>query len=107
MDRSRGGSAGGEARCSKLKRWVVFSRNKASFLRSGSDLGVNGLSGVESVAASPGTFLSVLQTLCCRFVILCCSLPPNGTLVIRLLLRPIIPFAGKEVNVIDLFESNL
>ncbi|KAL0676993.1 hypothetical protein Bca4012_004974 [Brassica carinata] len=35
------------------------------------DLGVHGLSETESVAASPGAFLTVLQTLCRRFAILC------------------------------------
>ncbi|KAG2268217.1 hypothetical protein Bca52824_062772 [Brassica carinata] len=35
------------------------------------DLEVHGLSETESVAASPGAFLTVLQTLCRRFVILC------------------------------------
>ncbi|KAH0920778.1 hypothetical protein HID58_020796 [Brassica napus] len=34
------------------------------------DLGVHGLSETESVAASPGAFLTVLQTLCRRFAIL-------------------------------------
>ncbi|KAL0814133.1 hypothetical protein Bca101_070576 [Brassica carinata] len=43
---------------------LEISRNKGSFLRSGSDLGVYGSSGLERVAASPGAFLIVLQTLC-------------------------------------------
>ncbi|KAG5395617.1 hypothetical protein IGI04_017431, partial [Brassica rapa subsp. trilocularis] len=46
-----------------------ISRNKVSFLRSGSDLGAYGSSGMESVAASPGAFLTVLQTLCRWFAI--------------------------------------
>ncbi|KAG5385314.1 hypothetical protein IGI04_036784, partial [Brassica rapa subsp. trilocularis] len=37
--------------------------------RSGSDLGVYGSSGMESVAALPGAFLTVLQILCRRFPI--------------------------------------
>ncbi|KAH0867068.1 LOW QUALITY PROTEIN: hypothetical protein HID58_074090, partial [Brassica napus] len=63
-------AAGGEAKCSKLKRLVLeISRNKGPFLRFGSDLGVYGSSGKESVAASPGAFLTILRNLFRRFAI--------------------------------------